>query len=58
MLPIKTPHYQEKMPKEYGQKEWTFLKKNLETEIETCGLQGALECLSNVTIELEFIKHV
>lgn len=35
-----------------------FLKKNLETEIETCGLQGALECLSNVTIELEFIKHV
>lgn len=31
---------------------------NLETEIETCGLQGVLECLSDVTMELEFIERV
>lgn len=31
---------------------------NFETEIEICRLQGALECLSNGTLELEFIEHV
>lgn len=31
---------------------------NLETETETCGVQGALECLSDVTMEQGFIEHV